>query len=96
MKIVRLPVRGRMLTWARETAGYSVADVAARLKKEPQEVESWEAEEAIPTLNQLRTLAALYKRPMGVLFRSLPPVEKQLPRDFRRLPGTFSAQPNQR
>jgi Zn-dependent peptidase ImmA (M78 family)/transcriptional regulator with XRE-family HTH domain len=87
--IVRIPVNPDLLVWARETAGYSVADTATRFKKDEEEIRSWESGETVPTINQLRALAEFYRRPLGVLFRSERPEDRRLPRDFRRMPGTF-------
>jgi Zn-dependent peptidase ImmA (M78 family) len=87
--IVRIPVNPDLLVWARETAGYSIADTAARFKKDEEEIRNWERGDTVPTINQLRALAEFYRRPLGVLFRSERPQDRRLPRDFRRIPGTF-------
>jgi Zn-dependent peptidase ImmA (M78 family)/transcriptional regulator with XRE-family HTH domain len=80
-------VEGEVLAWARESAGYSVQDIAARFKKEPDEILAWERNEAHPYMGQLRDLANLYKRPISDFYLPTPPDERPLPHDFRRSPG---------
>jgi ribosome-binding protein aMBF1 (putative translation factor) len=46
-------VQPKVLRWAREKAGYSIDEVAQKLKREPSEVASWEAGETAPTYAQL-------------------------------------------
>jgi Zn-dependent peptidase ImmA (M78 family) len=58
-----------MLRWARETAGYTLAEAAARLRgvRDPEtELGAWEGRERWPSVPQARKLAALYKRPLAV------------------------------
>ena len=80
-------VKPVMLRWARETAGYTLAEAAARLRgvRAPEtELSAWEGRERRPSVPQARKLAALYKRPLAVFFLSEPPVEAALPPDYRR------------
>jgi Zn-dependent peptidase ImmA (M78 family) len=80
-------VKGAILRWARETQGISIEDVAAEIGREPDEIESWEAEEGAPTYAQLEKLAyGLYKRPLAVFFLPQPPPEPSLAQEFRTLP----------
>ena len=48
---------------------------------------SWESGTAEPTVAMLRQLAQLYQRPLAVFFLPEPPVDFDVLRDFRRLPG---------
>lgn len=74
-----------MLRWAREQSRIELADAARRVNQSVQRLEEWESGERTPTLNQLRGLANMYKRSVGVFFlREIPQVPRR-PRDYRRL-----------
>ena len=76
-----------VLRWARERAGYSVEDVAQRMKKDSSDIEAWETGAGAPTYIQLETLAYdIYKRPLAIFYFPEPPQEEQPQRRFRRLP----------
>jgi Zn-dependent peptidase ImmA (M78 family) len=77
-------VNPRMLRWARETAGYSVAEAAARAKRPPSQLAAWETGRDQPSFPQARKLAELYKRTLSVLYLPGPPDEAALPPDYRR------------
>jgi len=83
-----------MLKWARESIHYSIEDVAKKLKKNPQEIESWETGKSYPTYKQLENLAKIYKRPIAVFYFPEPPLEQEPKEQFRTLPDfifeTFS------
>ena len=81
-------INPEVLRWARETAGYTVADVASALKKAPEVVAAWESGERSPTYVQLETLAyRLYKRPLALFFFPEVPEEDQPSQSFRTLPS---------
>jgi Zn-dependent peptidase ImmA (M78 family) len=80
-------INADMLTWARETAGYSVEDIAAWLHKEPGVVAAWESGSKALYMGQLRALANHYKRPVSDFYLPARPAEHPFPHDFRRLPG---------
>jgi transcriptional regulator with XRE-family HTH domain len=76
-----------ILTWARESLGLSVAEVAARLEKDRTTVQQWEDGKSFPSLSQLEKLAyTIYKRPLAVFFLPKPPKETTPKQDFRTLP----------
>jgi Zn-dependent peptidase ImmA (M78 family) len=78
-------VTPELLTWARQSAGYELADAARKLHVR---LEAWEGGEARPTMVQLRKLGKLYRRPIAVFFLPDSPRGPRQPlRDFRRLPG---------
>jgi len=80
-------VRPEVMRWARQSIGLSVADVALRLKKTVEEIESWETGGAFPSYPQLEKLAyQIYKRPLAVFFLPAPPEEISPVREFRTLP----------
>lgn len=84
-KTVRALVKPEILIWARESAGFELNEVATSsgLSKAPE----WEAGELQPTINQLRTLARKYRRPLAVFYLQEKPTDFQVISDFRRLPG---------
>ena len=76
-----------LLVWAREDSGYSVEEAAAKLNVKPERLSSWESGEDRPTMNQVRALSDVYKRPVALFFMPQRPDGFQVIRDFRRLPG---------
>ena len=85
-------VKPELLVWARESAGYALADAAHKAKVKPEKLESWESGATRPTIPQLRELARVYKRPLAVFFLATPPKDFQPMHDFRRLPDTVTEQ----
>lgn len=81
-------VQPSVIRWARESMGMSVEDVAHKLKRPPEEVLAWEAEDgASPTYAQLENLAyKVFKRPLAIFFLPAPPDEIPPAREFRTLP----------
>lgn len=80
-------VQPELIRWARDSAGLSVADVARKLKRSPEEILAWESGQAAPTYTQLEKLAyELYKRPLAVFFLPETPEEVPPQREFRTLP----------
>jgi hypothetical protein len=80
----------KVLIWARDTAGFSRAEVTAKLGSEEIRIATWEDEDGgdAPSIPQLRKLADLYKRPLAVFYLPNVPAGFQVIRDLRRLPGT--------
>lgn len=89
-KAVPLPgVQPQLLRWARESVHLSIEEVAARLKKTPEEVKDWESGMDSPTYAQLEKLAyELYKRPLALFFLPNPPAEPKPEAEFRSLPDS--------
>lgn len=83
-------VESSVLSWARESAGYSVPDIAERLGKSARDVEDWETGRGYPSISQIRKLADFYKRPISDFYLPAPPKERPLPHDFRRSSGEIS------
>lgn len=76
-----------VLRWARERAGLSAAEVAARLKRPPADIQGWESGRTAPTFLQLETLAErVYHRPLALFFLPRPPEEESPQHEFRTLP----------
>lgn len=83
----KLPINLEVLKWARTSIGYTIEDVAHRLKKDPSEIASWESGDGSPTYPQLESLAyELYKRPVALFFFPEVPKESSLKVEFRTLP----------
>jgi len=87
---VKALVKPALITWARESAGFGIADAAARLKVDEAQLVDWEDPngENSPSIPQLRKMAALFKRPLAVFFLDEAPQGFMVMRDLRRLPGT--------
>src|SRR5262249_21467477 len=87
---VKATINPALVIWARETAGFTVADAANRLKGSEERRAAWEdpASEEAPSIPQLRKLAALFKRPLAVFYLREAPPRFEVMRDLRRLPGT--------
>jgi Zn-dependent peptidase ImmA (M78 family) len=86
---IKALVKGKILSWARETAGFSLGEAAIKLDLDAGRLAAWEAEDGdAPTVPQLRRLADLYRRPLAVFYLADVPTTFQVIRDFRRLPGT--------
>lgn len=78
-------VNPAVLTWARETAGYSL-DEAGHKVADLQTLKAWESGKDRPTWRGIKRLAKLCKRPVAALLLAEPPAEPPLPPDFRKLP----------
>lgn len=82
-------VKPKLLVWARESAGLSVAQAAERTKFGVETLKAWESAEEVesPSIAQLRKLGDAYKRPIAVFFLPEPPQGFAAHREFRRLAG---------
>lgn len=76
-----LPINPEVLKWARETAGYVLAD---ECKQYPKFLE-WESGKTYPSYSQLKKLATRYKRPLAVFFFPEPPEEEKIEKSLRAL-----------
>jgi Zn-dependent peptidase ImmA (M78 family) len=80
-------VTPEVLRWARESVGYDIGDAAARIRVNPDKLEGAERGDLMLTLRQAERAAAVYDRPLAVLFMPEPPIEEEQDAQFRRLPG---------
>ena len=85
-KRYKATINPALLTWARTTASYDLAEAAAKIDVGEDQLMAWEAGRDQPSISQLRKLAVLYKRPLAVLYLPAPPVDFLAMHDFRRLP----------
>lgn len=69
MAIDRMPITPAVLTWARERAGYSYAD----LRYSAPSIKAWEKGEESPTYLELEKLADRFEVPIAVFFFPDPP-----------------------
>jgi len=84
-------VKPKLLVWARESAGLSLAQASERTRFAVETLKAWESEdeEATPSIAQLRKLGEAYRRPIAVFFLAEPPQGFAAHREFRRLAGVL-------
>ena len=81
-----------VLKWARKSAGYTIQDVAEKLRQKSKKITKqtiidFEKGNALPTYFQMETLAyQIYKRPLAMFFFPKPPDERDIKKSFRTLP----------
>jgi Zn-dependent peptidase ImmA (M78 family) len=84
---IKALVAPALITWARETAGFSIAEAADKLDVDAEKLTAWESPEGeAPSIPQLRKMAALFKRPLALFYLPEPPRKFEAMRDLRRLP----------
>ena len=81
------PINPDLLVWARETAGYSVDDAAAKLGVKPEKLEAIEKGDPAPSFALLKKAADVFKRPLAVFFLPQAPERQTVVHDFRLQPG---------
>ncbi|MCB2178138.1 MAG: XRE family transcriptional regulator [Actinomycetales bacterium] len=84
--LTRLQVNPAVLEWARTTAGLDPETAARRVGVKASRVAEWEGGDVLPTIKQLRSLAAVYQRPLAALLLPAPLEDEKRPSlpDFRR------------
>lgn len=82
-----------VLRWAREHSSVTLADAAARCEHSSDELASWEAGTAEPSLTALRKLAHYYGVPLSVFLLSEPPKVPARPVDLRAFAGVVKPEP---
>ncbi len=84
--VTRLQVNPSVLQWARMTVDLDIETAARRVGVKPSRLVAWETGEVLPTVNQLRTLATTYQRPLAALLLPEPIEAEDRPKlpDFRR------------
>ncbi len=94
-------INPRILAWARESAGLSLDDAAARLGltastslSGAEKLEELERGATFPTQIQLSKIASVYRRPLVTFYMSEPPEKASRGEDFRTLPFEVSAREN--
>jgi len=83
-----ITVNHEILRWARESSNFSLEEIACRMVKSIETIESWEEGKDSPTYIQLEKLAyQIYKRPIAIFFFPEPPKEDSPKKSFRTLPN---------
>jgi Zn-dependent peptidase ImmA (M78 family) len=77
----------KIMTWAIQTSGWKIEELADKLKIKGPELLDWMSDQASPSVRQLEELADALKRPMAIFFLSELPKEMPLPKDYRLLPN---------
>jgi Zn-dependent peptidase ImmA (M78 family) len=78
-------VKPALLEWARKQSHMDLATAARSAGQTEDRLREWEVGARVPTLNQLRTLAKVYRRSVGVFFlEEIPTTIRRPPVDFRR------------
>ncbi len=86
-----LPINLSILKQLREELNLSIFDVAYKMNKEPEVIESWESGGGSPTYIQLEILAQkVYKKPIAVFFMPNLPYSVDPDTDFRSMPDELN------
>ena len=80
-------VNPKLLAWARENAGYSLAQASERAKVPAAKLHQWESGDKQPTLRQAEDLAKKYHCSFSLFTLPEPPKTTPLATEYRRLPG---------
>lgn len=83
-----------ILSWSRQRAGLSEAQVAKGLSVKLERVKEWERGLSLPTFNQSQKWAAVVHVPFGFLFLKAPPQEHLPLPDLRTVGGVFPEKPS--
>lgn len=87
-------INHEMLSWSRQRAGLSDAQVAKGLAVKLERVKAWESSQNLPTFNQAQKWAALVHVPFGFLFLKAPPQDHLPLPDLRTVAGVFPEKPS--
>ena len=79
-------VNPEIIKWARESAGWSIEEIASKLKTSIENYKKIESGIKKPTYRQLELLSKYLKRPLSVFFLPQPPQEEPIASSFRILP----------
>lgn len=85
-KPLEVTVNPAVLRWARQSAGCTLEDSAAKLRVAGETLRAWESGKGHPPLTALIALADHYRRPLAALLLPEAPEEPAPPSDFRSLP----------
>ncbi len=83
-----------ILSWSRQRAGLSEAQVAKGLMVKLDRLKEWEGGQSLPTFNQAQKWAAIVHVPFGYLFLRAPPLEHLPLPDLRTVGGVFPDEPS--
>lgn len=78
-----------LMTWLRESTGYSQPEISEKLDVPIEYVMRWETGGIKPTIEQLKQLSKIFKISLSAFYQSEPPTKtRELPKDYRRLPDS--------
>jgi transcriptional regulator with XRE-family HTH domain len=83
----KVDINAAVLRWARESANWTVDEIATKLRVSGRQYQEWESTGRAIGVKHLEALAKHYKRSLAVFFLPKPPHEPAPPKDFRVLPG---------
>jgi Zn-dependent peptidase ImmA (M78 family) len=83
-----------ILSWSRQRAGLSEAQIAKGLALKIVKVKRWEGGQNLPTFNQAQKWAVITQIPFGFLFLKAPPQEHLPIPDLRTVGGVFPDKPS--
>jgi Zn-dependent peptidase ImmA (M78 family) len=87
--VTRVPVEPSILVWARNRNRLTLESAAKRLKCEIETLRKIEIGEVAPIATLFRKMAVVYLVPEATLLGlDTPPLERELPKDFRSFDGT--------
>lgn len=87
MATPRVSINPKLIAWARETAGFTEAELADKVGVERSVLQQWESGHSRPRLTQLEGIADHCRRPLAAFLLREPPDEPESPPDFRSPPG---------
>ena len=87
VKPIFIDAAPEVLKWLRVSSGCEIEDVKKRLGTTTEIILELETGKRKPTLNQLKTLSKMYRRPLASFLLSEPKSERPTPKDLRYLPG---------
>jgi Zn-dependent peptidase ImmA (M78 family) len=90
MKVTLVP---QVLRWARERAGLSVGELAAKIGAKPEQVREWEQTGQL-SFSRAEKLARVTHTPFGYLYLETPPEEKLPIPDYRTVAGKDVLRPS--
>jgi Zn-dependent peptidase ImmA (M78 family)/transcriptional regulator with XRE-family HTH domain len=90
MSRIEVNIAPGVLQWAREEAGYDLADIALKMKIPTDRYKSWERNGEKVPLGKLKEIANHYKRQLAVFFLPRVPEKLVRPKDFRNIAVTKS------
>jgi len=86
---IKALINSQLLTWARESAGFRIEELAHKLRVPKEKLEAWETGSTALSVPQLRKFAEACKRPLACFYLPEPPKGGPQPiRDLRRLHGS--------
>lgn len=78
-------INPHILMWARERAGFGVAEIAEKLKIKPEQWLAWEHGEKKPSFSKAQEFAQKTHIPFGYLYLNEPPKQEPLLPDLRTI-----------